>query len=113
MSRPVQEALDSTSADWVTRLNSNFEKVLDAPVPFALFASVSALNSAHNPKLYTGCFALVGEDTYISDGTSWELYVKQLDYIADLDTGTATVEDVKNAYNALRIDLIAKGYMSV
>ena len=112
MSRPILEALASSTSGWVDRLNANFSKCIDTPFPMGLFADTATLDAAYNAKKYKDCFALVSSVLYISDGTSWVPYREPLDFVSDLDTGTATVADVKNAYNALSADLQLKGYMA-
>jgi hypothetical protein len=117
MSRPAPQdnPIDSTTTDWVSRLNENFSAIIDEPFPMALYADVSALGTAADPKLYKDCLALVGASgsayLYISDGTSWSEYRAQLTYIADLDTGTATLDDIKTAYNDLLADMQTKEWM--
>ena len=107
MSRPALSDIDRTDSGWLTKVNANFEKLLDAPFPMDQEASTGALPNA---KLYKDCYVLVGDVLYQSDGTSWG--TKQLNFIADLDTGTATVSDIKTAYNNLLADLQAKGWMA-
>lgn len=105
------ETIDMTDAAWYSKLNSNFEKLLDLPFPIKTYADVSALTTAKNPKLYKDTFALVGGVIYTSDGTAWEVYRELLTYIADLNTGTATVADVKNAFNGLLADMRSKNWI--
>ena len=115
MSRPTLEALNSSEAGWLARLNDNFEKIFDAPFPMVLHADVGALTSASNPKLFKDCFALVGASgsarLYSSDGTTWTEYLEQLDNIADLNPGTAILSDIVTAYNDLLADMILKEWM--
>ncbi len=111
MSRPEQDAVQSSSEGWVARLNSNFAKLLDGPTPLASFEDVASLTSAYNPKLYKDCFCVVVEDLYASDGTVWLPYREKLSFIAPLDTLTATIEDVQTAYNSLLADMQSKGWM--
>jgi hypothetical protein len=113
MARPEADELDVTKAGWVATLNSNFELVLDAPFPIYLAADKATLD-AITPGLYVNCFALVATDSrlYISDGTSWNLYDAKLDFMANLNTGTATLNDIKTAYNDLIADMKAKGMMA-
>ena len=117
MSRPAphNRPIASDTADWLNRLNENFSECIDEPFPTALYADATALTTAANPKLYKDCLALVGASgstrLYISDGTTWNPYREQLIFIADLDTGTATLTDIKNAYNGLLSDMQAKGWM--
>jgi hypothetical protein len=108
MSRPSTEALESDKANWVSRLNSNFEKLLDTPFPMALVADSATLASTYNAKLGAVGSAVL----YKSDGAVWAEYKEQLTYIAPLDTGTATIPDIRTAYNGLLADLQAKGWMS-
>lgn len=111
MARPSPEPIDRTSADWVTRFNDNMAKVLDAPLALVTAADVPALTSAFNPNIYNGCFAVIGTDLYLSNGTTWEFLREQLTYVADLNPSTATLSDVKDAYNALLADMRAKDWM--
>lgn len=115
MSRPALVPLASDTADWLSRLNDNFEKILDAPFPMVLHANVGALTSASNPKLFKGCFALVGAAgsarLYSSDGTTWTEYLEQLPNIEALVPGSATIADIKTAYNNLIGDMQTKGWM--
>ena len=115
MARPTLETLNSSEAGWLARLNDNFEKIFDAPIPLVLHANVGALTSASDPKLFKDCFALVGASgsarLYSSDGTTWTEYLEQLANIADLNPGTAILSDIVTAYNNLINDMQAKGYM--
>jgi hypothetical protein len=113
MSRPSLVAVDPTSSGWVSRLNANFAKLLDTPFPIYLAANSTALD-VNNAGLYVNCLAVVETNhrIYRSNGTSWELYDKKLTHIANLNTGTATITDIKNAYNALLADMVAKGFMA-
>jgi hypothetical protein len=111
MSRPQRTPLDASSPGWVTRFNDLAESIVEAPLPLVQYASEGALNTAKDPRLNQDCLALVGSDLYTSDGSSWSLYREQLTFVADLDTGTATVEDIKNAFNGVLADMQAKGWM--
>lgn len=113
MSRPSTVPIDVQNANWVSRLNSNFQKMFD--LPFAIFfpADTTELNTYH-PGLYAGCLAVVQTDyrLYKSNGTSWVKYDTVLNYIADLNTGSAILADVRNAYNSLLGDMRTKGMMA-
>lgn len=113
MARPSTADIDVTTTGWVANLNSNFQKMLDTPFPIYLATDMSALN-ANNAALYNNCFALLQTDSrlYISNGTSWDLYDTKLDFIADLVPGSATIADIKNAYNSLLSDMQTKGMMA-
>lgn len=113
MARPELTDMDVTETGWVDVLNSNFELVLDAPFPMYLAADKATLD-AITPALYVNCLALVATDSriYISNGSAWLLYDAKLDFVADLDTGTSTITDIKNAYNTLLADMVSKGMMS-
>lgn len=117
MSRPSPHtrALDASTAGWVSRMSENFSECMDEPFPMVLYADLTALDAAANAKLFTDCLSLVGASgsarLYTSDGTNNEPYLSQLDFIADLDTGTATIADIRTAYNSLLTDMQAKGYM--
>ena len=112
MSRPAREDIDRTTANWVQRFNNNMAKAVDAPAPFVIAADAPTLTALFNPKLYKDCIAVVGSLLYKSDGTTWKTFREQLTYVADLDTGTATIEDVKNSHNSLLADMQSKGWMS-
>ncbi len=112
MSRPARIDTDSEATGWVANINDNFEALTEAPLPLALYASSGALTSARNPKLYKDCFAMVGEVLYWSNGTTWNSYREQLDYMADLNPGTATLSDIVDAYNDLIDDMQDKGWMN-
>ncbi len=96
--------IERNDPDWLTKLNANFETLLDKPFPMAGKGSLPA-------SKYEGCLALVGGRLEVSDGSVWSELRGQLTFIADLDTGTATIEDVKNAYNSLLADMQSKGWM--
>lgn len=105
--------MDVTKIGWVATLNANTSKVLDTPFPIFLPADKATLD-AITPALYVGCFAIVATDSrlYISDGSSWILYDAKLVFVADLVPGSATITDIKNAYNALLADMKSKGMMA-
>jgi len=113
MARPSLVDIDVTKTGWVADLNTNFEIILDGPFPIYLAADKATLD-AITPGLYVNCFALVATDSrlYLSDGTSWNLYDTKLDFMANLNTGTATLNDIKTAYNDLIADMKAKGMMA-
>lgn len=113
MSRPVIVSIDTQSSGWVSRLNSNFQKTFDLPFPICFPADETALGTYH-PGLYAGCLAVLQSDyrIYKSNGTAWQLYDIKLNYIANLNTGTCTLADVKNAYNSLLGDMRSKGMMA-
>lgn len=106
------QSISSTDASWYTKLNANFAELLESPYPVKTYADVPTLTSAKNPKLYRNCFAVVSGIIYTSDGTDWVIYREQLTYIADLDTGTATITDIKNAFNSLLADLRTKQWIT-
>ena len=110
MSRPASVPVDSSTTGWVGRLNANFAKLLDAPLPIAQVALVGDL-TAFNPKIYKDCLILVGQTLYKSDGTAWEPYRELLTFVADLVPGVATISDIKTAFNALLTDMKAKSWM--
>lgn len=113
MTRPTIADMDVTKTGWVATLNANTSKVLDTPFPIFLPADKATLD-AITPALYVGCFAIVATDSrlYISDGSSWILYDAKLDFVTDLIPGTATITDIKNAYNTLLADMKSKGMMA-
>ena len=107
MSRPTLVAIDREDTDWLTNLEANLAKLLDTPLPIL---KETVVGNLPNAKLYNDCFALVNDVLYQSNGTSW--VTKQLDFIADLDTGTAVLGDIVTAYNDLLADLQLKGWMA-
>ena len=97
-----------TEASWYARINSNFQKLFEAPFP--LFQSIGSITA--DARLYNECLTAFNGDLYASNGTSWvKVPFAQLTFIAQLNTGTATVADIKNAYNALLADFRAKNWM--
>ncbi len=113
MTRPTISDMDVTKTGWVDTINANFAKIFDAPFPVYLATDKATLD-AINPGLYVNCIAIVATDSrlYLSDGTSWNLYDTKLDFVVDLVPGSATLADIKNAYNALLADMQSKGMMS-
>ena len=113
MARPSIDPMDVTKPGWVATLNSNFAKILDTPFIIYLAPDKATLD-AITPALYVDCFALVATDSrlYKSNGTAWVLYDIKLDFIADMNPGTSTITDIKNAYNNLLADMISKGMMA-
>lgn len=106
------DTIDMSDSAWWSKVNSNFSEILDLPFPIATYADTAALNTAKNPKLYKDCFALVSGVIYTSNGTVWEIYREQLTSIAALDTGTATLTDIKNAFNSLLADMRTKKWIT-
>jgi len=116
MPRPAQVPLDSASTGWVTRFNDNTEKVIDAPAPLALYADAPTLTTAKKPKLNADCLAMVGGTggarIHTSDGTDWNDMARELlTFVPDFVPASTPIADIKDAYNALVADMIAKGYM--
>lgn len=113
MARPARTPINALITGWVGRLNGNFQQFLEYPFPMYMAADITALN-AKTASLYAGCLAIVQTDKrmYISNGSTWALYDKKLAYIAPLDTGTATITTIKNAYNSLLADMQSKGLMA-
>jgi hypothetical protein len=63
-------------------------------------------------RLYEACIGVYDGILYLSNGASWnQLDFGILDSMADLDTGTAILSDVTDAYNLLLEDLHTKGWM--
>lgn len=118
MSRPSphNRPINSSASGWVSRLNENFSEILSEPFPMVLYADVAALSTAKDARLNKDCLALVGASgsarIYKSDGTNWEPYREQLANIPDLNPATATVSDVKDAFNLLVTDMVSKGWMN-
>lgn len=113
MTRPSTVPVDAASTGWVGRLNSNFQKLIDLPVPLYMAADQTALD-ANNPGLYANCLAILQTDKriYRSNGTAWVLYDTKLAFVAPVDTGTISFADLKTAYNNLLTDMRAKGLMA-
>lgn len=64
-------------------------------------------------RVFQNCIGVYEGALYYSNGTSWNLLPYEvLDNIAALDTGTATVTTIKDAYNALLADMQLKGWMA-
>jgi hypothetical protein len=64
-------------------------------------------------KKFQNCIGVYEGILYWSDGVNWkQLDYGELDFVADLDTGTATLNDIKDAYNSLLADMQLKGWMS-
>lgn len=112
MSRPVLETIERTDQDWLTKLNSNFEKLFDVPFPFAVVADLPTLTSTFNAKKYSGCMAVASGTLYRSTGAIWEELREQLDFVADLNPGTVILSDIVTAYNDLLSDMQTKGWMA-
>lgn len=112
MARPSRTPINVVSTGWVSRLNSEFQKLLEAPFPIYMAADTTAL-TAKTAGLFTNCLAVVQTDhrIYRSNGSAWILYDKKLNFIAQLNPASATITDVKNAYNSLLADMQSKGMM--
>lgn len=101
------ETISASDVLWWQKVNGNFEKIVDLPVPIKPYADIATLDAAKNPKLYKNCLSMIGGILHRSNGTASEP-LRQLDFIADLDTGTATLPDIVSAYNSLLSDMRAK-----
>ena len=106
MARPSYTPVDRTTDGWQDEVNDNFDKVIDAPLVLSE-ESVAGFRASQ----YENCLIMQSGTMYISDGTVWKPY-RQLEYIADLDRDTATLTDVRNAYNSLLADAKAKDMMA-
>jgi len=104
MSRPVLETADRSDSDWLTKVNSNFEKLLDGPLP------VCDNPTSFNAKLYKDCLGILSGEFYTSNGTSW--VQGRLAHIADLNPATVSLSDIVTAYNTLLADMRAKGMLA-
>lgn len=112
MSRPSSVSVNRTVTGWVATLNSLFSKWTDGPAPFYVSASTVDLAADFPPVLYSGCFAIVGDDLYQSDGTSWLEFKRQpLTNKSALDPGTAVLLDVVVVFNQIVADMRTKGWM--
>jgi len=112
MARPEQIPVNSSQTGWVANLNDSFEQMLDAPFPMAAYANSTVLAADANALLYESTFAVVGHEMYKQTGVGWDFYREQLDYMADLNPGTATLSDIVDAYNDLIDDMQDKGWMN-
>lgn len=107
------QGISMSDAAWYSKLNSNFSLLFQKPYPVKTYADVGTLTAAKPPTLYKHCLAVIGSIIYISDGTSWVVFRPHLTYVADLDTGTATITDIKNAFNGLLADMRTKKWLAV
>ena len=111
MSRPSRKPTNASEAGWVGNINDNFAALMGTPAPLRVFTDEAELSTTFNPKLYWDCLANVSGVLYKSDGTDWVKYRTPVAFMADLDTGTATVADIRTAYNNLLSDLQSAGWM--
>lgn len=113
MARPALVLIDAQNSGWVSRLNVNFQKLLDLPFPIFFPADLTELDTYY-PGLYAGCLAVLQSDykIYKSNGATWQLYDTKLSFIANLNTGSCTLADIKNTYNSLLSDMRSKGMMA-
>lgn len=113
MARPIMESVSMLDELWYEKMNRNFAKLFDAPLPFSLLTKDGAGKFEQDPRVKKGCVGVFGLGLFISDGVEWTSTGREvLSYIADLNPATATVEDIKNAYNLLVNDLQVKGWMA-
>lgn len=104
--RPERIEIDRTEDGWEKDVEDNFDQIINAPLPLCT-DSVSGFLASK----YTDCIIMQSGVLWISNGTLWYQYNMQLDYIADLVAGTATLADVVTAYNSLLADAQSKGMM--
>jgi hypothetical protein len=111
MPRPSFSTIDAFNSGWVSRLNANFTKVLGAPFPITISTSLTQLAIDYDPKLYQDCLAVITDEDVlcISDGTSWDRYMKQIPYQAD--STASTISDAKDDLNTLLTSLRTYGWM--
>lgn len=112
MARPILDAVVREAATWLSSLNDNFEKLMDAPFPIVSVVDVGTLASTHNAKLYQDCIAEAGGVLYKSDGAVWKVFRERVALLADLDPGTATETTIRTALNTLLSGLKSKGWMN-
>ena len=88
------------------------ESQLPVAHPYKSAAPTTGSSIDQDARLFDACLGVLDEVLYLSDGTNWnQLDFGLLNYIADLDTGTATLNDVKTAYNNLLADMQSKNWM--
>jgi len=64
-------------------------------------------------RLFKDCVGVYSGILYVSDGSAWiPISTEVLENIVALDTGTATLQEIQDAYNALLADLQVKGWMA-
>jgi len=113
MARPVLDSVDMRLSGWKDKINDNFEKLYGAPFPFPVLTQAVPGIFDQDARLFDQCIGVFGEILYVSDGVNWiETDHENLDFIADLNPGTATLNDVLVAYNGLLVDLRAKGWIA-
>lgn len=106
MSRPMLSTISRSDTDWLDRLNSNFEKLFDAPFPLNLEGSELA-------SKYDSCLSIDSSQRLkVSNGTVWKEIREQLTPIADLNATTSTLSDLITAINNLLGDMKSKGWMA-
>jgi hypothetical protein len=63
-------------------------------------------------RLYRGCIGIYGTTIYYSDGVSWKtLPHTKVPATEDLDPSTATLDDIRDAYNNLLVNLKVTDWM--
>lgn len=112
MTRPTLDSISMIDSAWVSKINSNFYKLLNSPFPIAPLTK-TLTKFDQDPRAFNGCFSVFEGHLYTSNGSNWVLLgFEILNNIANLDPLTATVADIKTAYNTLLADLQAKSWMA-
>lgn len=88
------------------------EGLLPVSHPYKSAAPYVSTQPAERADLFDGCIGILDGVLWFSNGTSWyRLGGEVLDYIAALDTGTATLNDCLTLFNNLLTDMRDKGWM--
>ena len=100
-----QDCYFSSSLSKVGAVISDVKVYLDAPA--------GAIGFDEDARLFKDCVGVYSGDLYVSDGAAWNrIPADVLENIVALDTGTATLQEIQDAYNALLADLQVKGWMA-
>ncbi len=110
MARPTRLVLASGIAAWDADVDANFGMIFDAPFPMHQEDTIGDLNTNFPASSYDQCLAMVGEDLYVSDGTSWSMY---LGVSANVPDSTASnVAEMVSDFNDLLNELQTAGIMA-
>jgi len=113
MPRPSLESVNMSLAGWKDRINSNFQKLYGAPYPWGIMTQTVPGIFDQDPRLFDQCVGVFGQLLYVSDGTAWvETDHEILDFIPDLNPGSAVLGDVLGAFNSLVGDLRTKSWIA-
>lgn len=107
MARPTRITLSSGLSAWDADADFNFNLLTGAPLPIYQVAVVGSLPAATS---YEDCLALVDDELYISDGSTWSPYFGQAVFVAD--STAVTVADMVTDFNELLAALQGAGIMA-